>query len=640
MNKKNLVCSTAILALSALSPAYSEEIKLDEMVVSAGRVPVEAEKVGRAFTVITAEEIEKSQTRYVADILRRVPGLAVSRTGTLGGQTQIRIRGSEGNHVLVLIDGVEVSNTANGEFDFGTLQAGNIERIEVLRGPQSALYGSNATAGVIHIITKGGLRNDYKVTAQSELGTDRTVLGSVAVQGGTDKMDFSLSSSFRRTDGFDISPVGDEDDGDENLTLNGRFNLDITEDLDINLNLRYVDRDTDTDIQDFTPGSPTEGMAIDSFTFSKTRELYGGAGLNWSTLDADLLHKFRTEITDVKSKSLGSFGFSGTDDRRYHVSYQGTYFFGTPSIKADHSITGAVEWERETFQNSYPTNASQRPEKSRHLYGLVAEYRGEFFDQLFVSGGLRYDRNDDFDDTYTFSTSAAYVLPESGTRFHGSLGTGVTNPTFYEQFGFFPSSFQGNPDLQPEENFGWDIGIEQKFWKDRAVIDVTYFNERLEDEISTAFLPGFISTPVNLDGISKRQGIEIAGSVNLTEALHMTASYTYLRAEQPDGLDEVRRPNHTGALGVNYTYAEGKGNLFADMIFNGAMEDNEFNSTTARTRVTLDRYVLFNIGADYQVSEKVKLYGRIENLFNEDYQEVYGFTTQGTTAFIGVKATF
>lgn len=640
MNKKNLVCSTAILALSAFSSAVSEEIKLDEIVVSAGRVPVEAEKVGRAFTVITSEEIEKSQTRYVADILRRVPGLAVSRTGSFGGLTQVRIRGSEGNHVLVLIDGVEVANTANGEFDFGTLQASNIDRIEVLRGPQSALYGSNATAGVIQIFTKGGLRNDYRVTAQSELGTDRTVLGSVAVQGGTEKMDFSLSSSFRRTDGFDISPVGDEDDGDENLTLNGRLNWDITEDLDLNLNLRYVNRDADTDVQDFTPGSPTEGLAIDFAGYTKTQEIYGGVGLNWTTLDADLIHKLRAEITDVTSKSRGSSGFSGTEDNRYHVSYQGTYFFDTPTINADHSLTGAVEWEKETFQNRYPSNPSQRPEQSRNFYGLVAEYRGEFFDQLFVSGGLRYDRNDDFDDTYTFSTSAAYVIPQSRTRFHGSVGTGVTNPTFYEQFGFFPSSFQGNPNLKPEENFGWDIGVEQKFWNDRAVIDVTYFNERLEDEIATEFLPGFIATPVNLDGISKREGIEIAGSVNLTEALLMTASYTYLRAEQPDGLDEVRRPNHTGALGVNYTYAEGKGNLFADMNFNGAMEDNEFNSTTARTRVTLDRYVLFNIGADYQVSEKVKIYGRIENLFNEDYQEVYGFNTQGTTAFLGVKATF
>ncbi|MCG8494188.1 MAG: TonB-dependent receptor, partial [Sneathiellales bacterium] len=631
-----LVCSTAVLALSALSPAFSEEVKLDEIVVSAGRTPVEAEKVGRAYTVITAEELEKKQTRYVADVLRQVPGLAVSRTGSFGGLTQVRVRGSEGNHVLVLIDGVEVSNTANGEYDFGTLQAGNIERIELLRGPQSALYGSNATAGVIHIITKGGVRNDYQVTAQSELGTDRTVLGSVMVQGGTNNMDFSLSSSFRRTDGFDIAPNGNEEDGDENLTVNSKVNWDITDDLDLNFNLRFLDRDSETDAQDYT----TTGFAVDATNYRKTKEYYGGLGLNWSTLDDDLVHKVRGEITDITSKSRSGTSLSGSEDVRYHASYQGTYFFDTPSLNSNHSLTGALEWERETFQNRFPSAAAQRREQSRNLYGLVAEYRGEFFEQLFVSGGLRFDRNDDFDDAVTFTTSAAYLVPSTNTRFHGSIGTGVTNPSFYEQFGFNPATFIGNPDLEPEENFGWDIGVEQKFWNKRAVIDVTYFNERLKNEIATAFLPLFVSTPINRDGTSTREGIEIAGSIQVTDNLDFNASYTYLRAEEPDGLDEVRRPKHFGSAGVNYSYSEGKGNVFVDAIFNGDMEDLEFASSTPITRVTLDHYVVFNVGADYQVTDSVKIYGRIENLFNEDYQEVYGFNTQGTTAFIGLTGKF
>ncbi|MBO6824746.1 MAG: TonB-dependent receptor [Sneathiella sp.] len=638
MNHKYTFIAFALLGAQTTLPAVADEIKLDEIIVSAGRTPLEAEKVGRAYTVIKATDIERSQTRYVSDLLRRVPGIAVSRTGSLGGLTQIRMRGAEANHVLVLIDGVEVASSTNGEFDFGALLTSDIERIEILRGPQSSVYGSNAMAGVIQIFTKGGIRNDYKVSAQTELGTDRTVLGNVSLQAGANDVDIALSSTFRRSGGFDLAPTGSEDDGDNNATLNGRLNWDITPDLAFNANLRYVNRKAEADIQDFTAASPTEGEAIDFAAYTKTTEIYGGAGLKLSTLDGDLIHKVRTEVTSLTSKSLSNFGFSGTEDYRYHASYQGTYFFGGNEGDAEHSITGALEWERETFRNRYPSNASQRPTKERDLYGFVAEYRGEFFDQLFISGAVRYDRNDAFDDTVTYSTSAAYVLPESNTRFHASLGTGVTNPSFYEQFGFNPSSFQGNPDLQPEENFGWDIGVEQKFWDNRAVIDVTYFNERLEDEISTAFLPGFISTPVNLDGTSDRQGVEVAGSIDLTDAWSVNASYTFLDAEQPDGQEEVRRPNHTAAVGVNYAFDQG--NLFLDAIFNGKMKDNEFISTTPQTRVTLDEYVLVNVGADYRFTDQITVYGRIENLFNEDYQEVYGFNTQGTTAFIGLKGSF
>ena len=621
-------------------PLAAEELQLDEVLVSAGRTPVEVEKVGRAHTIITSEQIEKSQARHVSDLLRRVPGFAVSRSGSVGSLTQIRVRGSEANHVLVLIDGIEVATTVTGEFDFGGLQTAGIERIEILRGPQSALYGSNAMSGVISIYTKKGQRGTYRTTGQVEVGTARSVATHVGMQGGGENYDISLSGAFQRTDGHDISISGGEKDGDRNVTLNSRFNWDINEDLNLDLSLRYVNHDAESDDQDFGAGSPTEGQAVDFAGYNISREIYGGAGLTWMSLDGLFESKIRGEITDIGVEGLGSFGESANDDRRYHASYQGTYFFDTPSLSGTHSLTGAVEWERELYQNKRPSTAAQRPEQSRDMYGFALEYRGEFFEDLFVSGALRHDVNEDFDNATTYSMSAAYLLRETNTRFHASVGTGVTNPTFSEQFGFFPGSFQGNPNLTPEENFGWDVGVEQKFLENRLVVDVTYFQERLEDEISTAFLPGFVSTPVNLDGTSKRQGIEVAGSFDVTDALQFNASYSYVHSEQPNGADEVRRPNHTASLGVNYAYADGLGNLFLDAVFNGKMDDNEFNSTTPQTIVTLDNYLVVNIGADYQLSENVNIYGRIENLFDENYEEVYTYQAPGIGAFIGVKATF
>ncbi len=618
------------------------EIQLQELVVSAGRTPVAAEKVGRAHTVLAGEELEKSQTRYVADALRRVPGLAVSRTGSFGGLTQVRVRGAEGNHVLVLIDGVEVSASSNGEFDFGSLQVADIDRIEVLRGPQSALYGSNATAGVIQIFTKGGIRNGYKVTGRTETGTDKTVLGNVLLQGGGQDFDVSLSGAVRRTDGFNISDFGSEKDGDRNVTLNGKTRWDITEKLQLDANLRFVDRKSDTDDQDFAfPPTPTQGLVIDTPSSTKTQELYGGAGLTWALFDDRFVQNIRGEYTDVERRGLTTNGRSGNDDDRVHLSYQGTFSFKTPDLlNSAHSLTGAVEWERETFRNAFPTNPSQTAKQERDLQGYVAEYRGEFYDRVFLSGAVRFDQNDAFEDTVTYSTSAAYLFRETGTRLHASIGTGVTNPTFFEQFGFVPARFVGNPGLSPEENFGWDIGVEQRLFDGRVVFDVTYFNERLKDEIQTQFLPGFATTPVNLPGTSKRQGVEVSVGFEVLEDLFAKASYTYLDANEPSGLEEVRRPRHTASLNLTYGFNEGRGNLFVDAVYNGRTQDLEFISATPQTRVTLDEYFLVNVGADYQVTDNLQLFGRIENLLDQDYEEIFSFNTPGINAYAGLKVTF
>ncbi|WP_349361087.1 TonB-dependent receptor domain-containing protein [Stappia sp.] len=622
----------------------AEEIDLDAVVVSAGRTPVAAEAVGRAHTVITGTELEETQTRYVADALRRVPGLAVSRTGAAGGVTQIRVRGSEANHVLVLIDGVEVSASSSGEYDLGGLLAEDIDRIEVLRGPQSALYGSNAMAGVISITTKGGLRNDLRITGRAEGGTDGTRLGAASVRGGGETFDIAVSAAFRENDGFNLSDFGSEKDGGHNGTLNGKLNWDITDALTFDWSARYVDRKTATDDQDFRrPDRPTQGLVIDTLSNSENREFFTGAGLSWTLFDDRLVQKARVEYTDIERRDYNAVNGSpsGNEDQRIHASYQATGTFRTDFLEAEHSLTAALEWERESFKSAFPATPAQVPTQSRDLVGYVAEYRGAFLDRVFVSAGLRYDQNEAFKDSVTYSASAAYKVHETGTRFHASVGTGVTNPTFYEQFGFNPGRFNGNPNLKPEESFGWDIGVEQRLWNDRLTLDVTYFRERLENEITTTFPPPtFIGTPVNLNGTSKRQGVEVAMGLEVLDNLFVKGSYTYLDATDPSGTEEVRRPKHSGAFGVIYGFNEGRGNVFLDAVYNGRMFDNEFVNATPRTRVKLDDYLLVNVGADYRVAEHVTLFGRIENLLDTNYEEIYGYNTAGITAYAGVKATF
>ncbi len=636
---------TSILCLisAPFTNSNASEIIADPIIVSASHTPLEGRKIGRAHTVITAEQLEKSQTRYLVDALRQVPGISVSRTGSFGGLTQVRLRGSEGNHVLVLIDGIEVSEPSQGEFDFGSLQAANVERIEIIRGPQSALWGSNATAGVINIITKKGERNAFQVNAQSELGTDRTALANIGVRGGGNKYDYALSGAFRRTDGFNISSFGNEKDGDKNLTLNGKGTIDLGRNLQLDVTARHVRRESESDDQDFAfPATPTQGLVIDTNSYTKTREYFGGLGLTSFSFDDQFIQKLQLEGTSVLRKGETDSGVSGNEGTRFHAGYQGTFELETPSfLNALHSLTGALEYERETFTNNYPSSPAQFPTQSRNLYGAAFEYRGEFSEKLFLSAAVRYDINDNFENSLTYSLSSSYVFPQFNSRLHASIGTGITNPTFYEQFGFNPGTFIGNANLKPEENFGWDIGVEQKFLSDNLVIDLTYFREHLEDEIQSQYDAGLgVSSPVNLDGTSKRQGVELSVNAQLFDNITLNGAYTYLSSKEPNGVEEVRRPRHSASLGVRYTFDEGRASLFSNAVYNGAMEDLEYVNSTPQTRVTLDDYVLVSVGADYQINETVQLYGRVENLLNSKYQEVYSFNSQGLTAFIGLRADF
>jgi vitamin B12 transporter len=641
-----LICGSVAAAQEATGADGS--IQLDPVYIDLGQSKIEAEKSGRAYTVITGEQLEQNQTRYIADALRQVPGFAVSRTGSYGGATQVRVRGAEGNHLLVMIDGIEASETGNGEFDFGGLQVADIDHIEVLRGPQSAFWGSNALAGVVNIITKGGSRDGFKVSGRTEAGTDGTWLGSVLLQGGRENYDFALSGAWRQNDGFNISDFGSEKDGDRNGTINGKFKVDLTPDVILDGTFRYVNRKSDTD-REGDYGTPLQGVVIDGDDQTTTKELLGSLGITWTSLDGALTQKARIKDGDTKREYLrGGEYVSGNDGNRFSGSYQASYTFETPSFaEAKHTLTAGYEGERETFrQNASKADTaspwydpSQFEKHDRTTHSFIGEYRGEFYNQLYLNAAVRHDDNDRFKDASTYSLGAAWKIPQWGTRLHGSVGTGVTNPTFYEQFGFIPSQYTGNPDLTPAKSLGWDIGVEQSFFDERLVLDVTYFHQDLTDEITTVATPDFRYKPVNQAGKSRRQGVEVAATVNLMNGFTTTATYTYTDATDPDGQEEVRRPKHSGSLSAAYTFYEDRARLFGEVTFNGRMQDTAYRQPAPR-RVALDEYTVVNIGGSFKFNDKVEAYARIENLFDEQYEEVYGYNTPGRTAFIGLKGSF
>jgi vitamin B12 transporter len=606
------------------------------IVVTGTAVAVAREQIGNSNTVISGETVENQKQAYLADMLREVPGIAVNQAGSFGAQSQVFIRGGEANHTLVLVDGIDISDATNGEFDFSALLASNIDRVEVLRGPQSGLYGSNALAGVINVITKGG--DGPRFDGAVEYGTYDSKFARAGVRLGSSDAFVTASGIYRETDGFSSAATGTEPDGDRNLTGYLRAGARLGSIGRIDGSLRYVDKHTETDGFDFS-GGPLQGLAIDDDSYADTTAWSGGTAL---TLDPVAHWQSVLSASYNSSRMIGGYGATpafGDHGSRLKLAARSTFDFTTPGFaSAAHTLTGFVEYKRERFRNPYPTDPSQDAAQKRNLWGYGAEYRLGLFDSLFLSATVRHDDNDEFRDDTTFGVAGSWVIRRSGTRPHASYGTGVTNPTFYEQFGFIPGQFTGNPNLHPEKAVGWDFGIEQRLAGDRLMLDLTYFHSMLTDEIVSVF-----PTVVNDTGRSKREGVEATAQLRLGP-VGINGSYTYLHATDPDGTREVRRPKGRASLEVAANFGpEHRGNISVGVIHNGRMLDNDFRDFFRNgfqvEKSPLSAYTLVRVSASYRVTDKVELFGRLENAFDETYQESISYATPGRAVYGGVRVT-
>ncbi|SLN76682.1 TonB-dependent receptor plug domain-containing protein [Oceanibacterium hippocampi] len=604
-----------------------------EVVVSASRVPLPASESGSAVTVITADEIARKQVRLVSDVLRDVPGIAVSRSGGAGNFTQIRIRGAESNHTLVRINGVELNDPSGAsEFDFGNFLASDIERIEVLRGPQSALYGSDAIGGVINIITRKG-RGQTTAYLDLEAGARRTGQISAGIRGGGDRYHYSLGGTGLTTDGVSVAPESEgnsETDGYRNQTYDMRLGATPLPNLDLELFVRHVNSTVETDDQPAVAGII---RTVDDDSETRTRQWTGRAQAKYTLFDGAWEHILGADYNEDSADSLaaGAVTFESEGEKK-KFDYQTNVFFETPSVAgARHTVTLLAEREHESQVTKSPFGGSDLDLTSN---GYVGEYRVGLWERVFLSGSMRYDDNEIFDDATTYRVTAAYLHEETATRLHGSYGTGVKNPTLFELFGFGPT-FVPNPGLSQEKSKGWDIGVEQEILDGRATIDVTYFDNRITDLIQ-----GAGNTAINISGTSRIRGIEVAARATLLEGLTLGASYTYTDGQDANGDRLIRLARHIASGDLNYAFADGRANVNLGVRYNGEQQDFQFsNFFINRDRVTLDDYVLVNVAASYRLQEHVELYARVENLLDEDYQEVLGFSNPGIGGFVGVRFT-
>lgn len=611
---------------SPATPATGDVVEqLPEIVVSASRVPQQTKAVGSSVTVITAEEIERKQVRAVSDLLREVPGVAVHRSGTAGTLTAVRLRGTEHGHTLVIIDGVKVNDPSSSGaiFNFADLLAADIERIEVLRGPQSGIYGSDAIGGVVNIVTKKG-RGPATASLIVEGGSFGTGNVSAGIRGGGDVHDFSLNAAAFRTSGISIA-AGNEKDGYRNQTYSAKLGLRPGENLEFRLFGRYVKGNVETD-----------NVPRDNDDRTDSDHAMGRTRLKYSLLDGDWRHALGAAMHRKRRTVVSRWGTSEYDGRKSRLDYETNYFFETPAVAdATHAVTFVAERETDS-----QTSGGASSDVASHGYSV--EYQIGFSDRLFLSGSVRRDDNERFDDTTTFRVTAAYVLDGSGTRFHGSYGTGVKNPTLsqlFQQFG----RVGPNPDVEPEESRGWDIGIEQSLLEGRLSLDMTWFDNRPTNLIywNDAGTPYDWQNPEtgdddfydNLDGTSRISGLEFTARARPAKGMSLSAQYTYADAKDPDRELLPRRAEHVASLNLGYTFLDGRAAVDIGVDYNGKQLNRKANP------VMLDDFTLVNVATSYKVTERIELFGRVDNLFDTDYEEVPGYHTTGIGFFAGLRGT-
>ena len=637
-----LVCA-GLTAAAAPAVAQIGEDPPERVVVTASLLgAVRSDLLGSSATILNPIELENRQTRIVSDILRDVPGVAVNRMGPVGQFTQVRLRGAEGNHTLALIDGMKVSDPFAGEFDFGTLLADEVARVEVLRGEQSALYGSDAIGGVIHYITLTGAEAPG-IRARAEGGSFGTANTALRVAGVTGGLDYSFNGAFNHTDGTIDNVGGERKLRSETLAASGKLIYSFAPNFRVKAQGRYTVLRSDSNEQDFNyPPGPTYGLEIDGNGHFKSTSWYGLTGLEFEGAGGHWRNSLTVQFADLERNAFGGpftpadVRSSGNKGGRTKATFVTSFDFGTMEVA--HKLTGAVDWEEETYQNTDPTGFADTTERRGVTYGFVGQYDLTLNNRFALSAAGRFDDNSNFDDDFTYRVQASYLF-DGGFRLHAATGTGVKAPGVYELFGYMPppGGFISNPDLKPEKSQGWEAGLEVTFLDGMAIGDVTYFNSTLEDEIVIEYIGQFFDAhPYNAAVNSPRDGVETSLSVRIAQQWRIDASYTYLHSEE-NGLPKVRRPENIASLNIAWRSMSDMFGANLTVRYNGEQKDFQF-TPLGSDRITLDSYTLVNFGADCKINERWQVYGRVENIFDTDYQEVFSFLSPGRGVYAGLRA--
>lgn len=599
-----------------------DELELPPVIITASRIDDDMLSPADAVSYVAPDDVAALGQARHTEILRTLPSAALAETGPPGTQAQLRIRGAEANHTLLFVNGIKANDPAAGnEARFELLTATLGDAIELHRGPQSARFGSEAIGGVVAVRTM----TTAPFTTTAEAGSD----DFFRLDGSASVGSFSGAAGYQRSGGIDSfgGPGGDRD-GYEQLT--GRINGDIALDENWTLGLAGFALDATSDFDGFDPLTFQRADTQDA----TDNRLGAAGGKVTGDLGRTRLSASASLLASSNRNRLGDTPLNDTSAERLATGIEAQH--GLTLRDTDVTLLAAVVRDDEWFRaDDTQFGGLTRQDRSRANTGLVAEARARR-DGLSVEAALRHDVFSAFDDATTVSSRLTYAF-DGGLYATAAYDEGIAQPSFTDLFGFFPASFVGNPDLQPERSRGGEIGLGYGNAA-RDFVSLTLFTQRLSDEIVTAFdAETFLSSPVNAKGTSQRRGIEVEGAIALGDVLRLAANYSYLDASEADvgalTLREVRRPEHRAAAML--TGNSGAFTYGTTLTYVGERLDTDFDLFPA-TRVRLAPYVIADARVAYAVTETLDLFVRGRNLFDSDYQDVVGYNTPGRGLYAGI----
>ncbi|WP_168454128.1 TonB-dependent receptor plug domain-containing protein [Sphingopyxis microcysteis] len=642
--------SVSLAALAASSPALAEEAAHavaadgDSIVVTATRAPLTLDEIPAAIAVLDKDAIDRAQDIGVTELLLRTPGVSISRNGGYGTATSLRIRGAESEHTVAVIDGVKLNDPSStgGGFNFTNLLVGDISRIEVLRGPQSILWGSQAIGGVVNIVTASPEKR-LEGSFDLEAGSRDTVSARAAIGGRTGPLAWRIGGQRFTTDGISSHGKafgGVERDGYRNHSVSGRAELTLADNVSAEVRGYYSSGRVEFD-----------GFNVDSNDYGLNKEFVGYAGLNFDLVGGRFRNRIAYGHTDTNRDNFNpdrarprSFEADGKNKR---WEYQGSFAL-SDRISA---IFGA-ENERSDFRSRSPSASLTVPlpafaRGKAELTSAYGQLSVEPVDGLILNGGVRYDDHDRYGGQTLFAAGGVWRLP-TGTVLRASYGEGFKAPSLFQLF-----SEYGNVALDPEAADGWEAGIEQSLFDRKLVVSASWFDRTTTNQIiynscsgtSTnplCFVPGDPTTRrfgyYSNVARSKAQGVEAAAALTLG-GLVLDGNYSWIASEDRSpgtanfGKWLPRRPRQTANASVSYGFDFGL-DIGAALRWSGKSYDNASNATR------LDDYTLVDLRAEFALSDAVKLFARAENVFDEQYMTAFRYGSIGRSIYAGIRGRF
>ncbi len=613
-----------------------------EIVVTASRIATPTKEIATSVTVITKQELQQSKKTIVIEALREVLGLTILQAGPLGSSASVMLRGANSEHTLVMIDGVEVNDpiTPSRTYDFSHIRVEGIERVEILRGPQSTLYGSDAMAGVINIISQKG-QGKPRLQLSSFGGSFGTFSGAAGLTGSLEKLHYSFWASTLTSQGFSAANAAlegnTEADGYKNFSLSVRAGYKASANIDLDISARIID--TKSDIDNYGSAFGDDPNNIQTYDSLYLKGHIRGLFLKnrWEQKwTLSFVHSNRETDNPTDEQHLFDADRSHYNSSLIKLDWQNNLF-----LHKSNTLTFGAEYQKEQGESSYYSESIWGPstssfqQKKAHNTGAYIQDQMRIAGIFFLTAGIRHDSHSQSGRSTTYRIAPAFYIQHTNTKLKATYGIGFKSPSLYQLYA--PANIWGpigNENLLPEETFSWDLGIEQNFWDGKLRLGGTYFSSRFENLIEYDYTQGYINIAK-----ASSNGVEFVLRFAPGENLAFSASYSHIVAKDMNTKDALlRRPKDKFTAHLNFGFLA-KGRLVLSLIYLGARDDLEWIDWIS-TRVQMNPFTLFNVAISWNILPNIQLYVRMENILNQQYELIKGYGTPGFSAFGGIEMRF